>query len=141
MIGIFSYMLGNVRFYLSSTDPPNPVYSINGVPTPLSDQYHDLGLLVNNRLTWTNHIDKTLLYGISLCSKAYLSLHLICRTVSPSSPVWIRKQLYISLIRSHLGYCSQLWRPVLVKDIQSLEQFQHTISFRLLSSAMEASTG
>jgi len=50
--------------------------------------------------------------------------YLICRTVSPSSPVWIRKQLYVSLVQPHLAYCSQLWRPVLVKDIQSLKQLQ-----------------
>ena len=34
-------------------------------------------------------------------------------------------QSYISLVNSQLLYCSQIWRPVLIKDIQSLEQIQH----------------
>jgi len=34
----------------------------------------------------------------------------------------ILTQSYISLVHSQLLYCSQIWRPVLIKDIQSLEQ-------------------
>ena len=33
-------------------------------------------------------------------------------------------QSYISLVNTQLLYCSQIWRPVLIKDIQSLEQMQ-----------------
>ena len=36
----------------------------------------------------------------------------------------LKKQLYITLVRSHVTYCSQLWRPHLPKDIRSLEQIQ-----------------
>ena len=36
----------------------------------------------------------------------------------------VKRQLYLSLIRSHLTYCSQLWRPRLVKDIENLERIQ-----------------
>ena len=32
--------------------------------------------------------------------------------------------LYISLVRSQLGYCSQVWRPQFVQDIMSLETVQ-----------------
>ena len=35
-----------------------------------------------------------------------------------------KKQLYISLVRSQLLYCSQLWRPQLLKDILILEHVQ-----------------
>ena len=34
------------------------------------------------------------------------------------------KQLYIALVRSHLSYCSPIWRPHLIKDIVSLERIQ-----------------
>ena len=41
---------------------------------------------------------------------AYRSLHFI-RTIIPlTAPVSLKKQLYISLVRSQLTHCSQLWR-------------------------------
>ena len=36
----------------------------------------------------------------------------------------VRKLLYISLVRSHLTYCSVIWRPYLRKDISTLERVQ-----------------
>ena len=36
----------------------------------------------------------------------------------------LKKLLYISLVRSQLIYCSQLWRPHLLKDIITLERIQ-----------------
>ena len=39
-------------------------------------------------------------------------------------PVNLKTQLYISLVRSHLCYCSQIWRPNLIKDITNLECIQ-----------------
>ena len=36
-----------------------------------------------------------------------------------------KMKLYLSLVRSQLMYCSQLWRPNLIKDIHSLERVQH----------------
>ena len=36
----------------------------------------------------------------------------------------IKKRLFISLVRSQLSFCSQLWRPSTFKLIQALEQVQ-----------------
>ena len=41
-----------------------------------------------------------------------------------SAPTEIKKQLYLSLVRSKLTYCSQLWRPLLIKHITMLENVQ-----------------
>ena len=35
-----------------------------------------------------------------------------------------RKTLYLTLVRSKLTYCSQVWRPQYIKDIVKLEQVQ-----------------
>ena len=43
-----------------------------------------------------------------------------------------KKLLYISLVRAQLTYCSQLWRPHLLKDITLLERVQrHATKFIL----------
>ena len=77
----------------------------------------DLGVIVTDDLSWSCHYNK-------ICKKAYLSLHLIKRALPASASVLLKKQLFISLVRSHFSYCSQLWKPLHVKDILSLERVQ-----------------
>ena len=63
-------------------------------------------------------------------------LGLIRRSLSFSRTVSVpvRKLLYISLVRSHLTYCSVIWRPYLRKDILILEQVQRRATkFRILN--------
>ncbi len=48
-------------------------------------------------------------------------LGLLKRTFSSSNSVDTKKKLYISLVKSQLLYGSVLWRPMLIKDILSLE--------------------
>ena len=47
----------------------------------------------------------------------YKGLGLLRRTFSHAISRQSKKSLYISLIRSKLIYCSQLWKPHLLKDI------------------------
>ena len=72
-----------------------------------NDQYHihasilqsiscqrGLGIMVRNDLSWTTHYN-------NICSKAYRSLNLIQRRVSPNSAPSLKKQLYLTLVKSH----------------------------------------
>ena len=80
-------------------------------------QHHkDLGIIVTNNLSWSSHHHH-------ICSKAYFALNLIRRTISTTS-IDVKRRLYISLVRSNLSYCSQLWRPQHLKDIALLERVQ-----------------
>ena len=85
--------------------PPEALLSINGVPIPfsVSDKHCDLGILVNNKLTWMTTATK-LAWSHTILFTWFTAL-------------W-------ALVQSNLVYCSQLWRPILIKDIQSLEQLQ-----------------
>ena len=51
-------------------------------------------------------------------------LGLIRRSFSHTVSVPVRRLLYISLVRSHLTYCSVIWKPYLRKDILILEKVQ-----------------
>ena len=72
-------------------------------------------------MSWSDHIRK-------ICLKAYRSLHVIKRTIPASSSSNLRKKLYLSMVRSHLSYGSQLWRPLLTKDVLSLEKIQRRVT-------------
>ncbi len=72
---------------------------------------------MQENLKWDHHYD-------SISAKAYQKLGLIKRTFSTSNSISTKKQLYLSLVRSQLSYGSQLWLPMLIKHIVSLEKIQ-----------------
>ena len=75
-----------------------------------------LRVTLSDDLQWSKHIS-------NLSVKAGSTLGLLCRNLS-QCPQALREQVYISLIRSRLEYCSATWDPHLVKDIDSLENIQ-----------------
>ena len=56
--------------------------------------------------------------------KAYKKLGLLRRSLCYNNSTSTKKRLYVSLIRSQLLYCSQIWRPYLRKDIKLIENVQ-----------------
>ena len=50
-----------------------------------------------------------------------------------NGPVFLKKRLYITLVRSHLTYCSQLWRPRLIKE-HSISGTDTTQSYQIHTS-------
>ena len=82
-----------------------------------TNQCKDLEVIFSNNLSWLHHYDM-------ISREAYCKLCLIWRTFSSTVSVKVKKLLYLSLVRSKLTYCSQVWRPRLVKDFTSLERIQ-----------------
>ena len=68
-----------------------------------------------------------------ITTKAYQSLGLIRRTFSPFIPTSIKKLLFISLVKSKLTYCSPVWRPHLIRDINLLERIQRRATKYILN--------
>ena len=58
---------------------------------------------------------------------------LLRRTFSPQNHTKSKKQLYISLVRSQLLYCSILWKPHFIKHIQQLERVQRRATKYILN--------
>ena len=98
---------------LLSTD-----YQLNGKIIPCLEQCKVLGVVFSSNLSWSHHYS-------AITANVYCKLGLIRHTFSISTPANIKKQLYLSLVRSQLSYCSPVWRPHLIKDIKSIESIQH----------------
>ena len=82
------------------------------------DMCKDLGVVFSSTLSWSYHISKIL-------NKAYRLLYFIKRTFpSASTPIHIKKTLYLSLVLPLVTYASPVWRPSLLKDIKALEKLQ-----------------
>ena len=91
-------------------------YNICGQNIEPSTCHKDLGILLTDLLTWEEHYNY-------ISSRAYKQLGLLKRTF-PTVHVSAKKNLYLSLVRSQLTYCSPVWRPQLLKHISFLEKVQ-----------------
>ena len=92
-------------------------YTINGSPIDCVSHLRDLGIIFSNDLSWSSHYDH-------ISSNAYKTLYLLRRTLSACHLSSTKLSLYLSLVRSKLSYCSQVWRPHLIKDIKLIERIQ-----------------
>jgi len=114
----------HLRFWAKDT-LDHSVYNINGQPIKCLEQHKDLGVIFTSDFNWTAHYT-------SICAKAYRTLGLIRRTFKVTSTE-AKKNLYISLVRSQLVYCSPIWRPQLIKDVTLLERIQWKATKYILS--------
>ena len=122
---LYQWSLSNISFntsksshlQFSHTSTPSFDLFLNHQPIHQCSSQKDLGVFFSNDLSWSSH------YSF-IVSKSLKTLGLIRRTVGTLSSTSVRKQLYIILIRSQLTYCSQIWRPHLIKDIALIESVQ-----------------
>ena len=89
-----------------------------------------LGVLVQNNLTWSNHIS-------GICCKAKQILGMLYRQFYNNSSPETLRQLYLSLVRPHLEYACQLWDPYSQSDINQLESVQK-FALKLVSRRWDA---
>ena len=82
-------------------------------------------ILISSDLSWSDHISR-------ITSRAYKILGLVRRTFA-SSNISTKKKLDISLVRSQLTYGSQVWRPLLQKDINPIKHIQRRATKYILN--------
>ena len=91
-------------------------YEIDGQLLSVAHEERDLGIMVSSDLKVSNQCAKAV-------ATANRVLGMISRTISDKSKGTVL-QLYKSLVRPHLEYCIQAWRPHYQKDIDLLERVQ-----------------
>ena len=96
---------------------PNFQYCLDNIFLQHTDKIVDLGVIIDTKLSTRDHVVKT-------ASKAHTVLGKIKRAVGYDSLDSVKRQLYLSHVRSVLQYCSPVWSPYLVTEIASLEKVQ-----------------
>ena len=91
--------------YLKWVSYSNPISRI--------DTHRDLGIMISSDLSWEAHYN-------NINSKAYKMLGLLRRSFTSN----IHVSLYISMVHSQLLFCSVLWKPHLLKNINAIERIQ-----------------
>lgn len=92
-------------------------YSILGNTLKEVNSIRDLGILMDSKLTYNNHIDK-------IISNANKMLGFVLRTSKPFNNPQTKIILYKTLVRSNLEYCSQVWSPHYNVHKQRVERVQ-----------------
>ena len=114
-----------VYFWTKPSSNDIPQYTINDKCISKVDTIKDPGIILASNLNWVYHYKK-------ITGKAYKLLGLLCRTFSNDS-LSAKKRLYISIVRSQLLYCSQVWCPYYIKDILILERIQRRATKYILN--------
>ena len=100
---------------------PAPVLLLSGQPLRVDDAPRYLGVQFNGRLDWKPHIDQVAARArATMGAITKLSLHL-GRSAAPATVVLT---LYLSLVRPHLEYGSQLWSGAPRRHISRLIAIQ-----------------
>jgi len=103
------------KSYQSDTMPANTLY-IDSNPLPVTDTAADLGVVVDAELKFSTHISR-------MVHKAHTRSKLLWKSfVSRDRNTLVKA--FVVYIRPMLEYCSAVWSPHLVKDIELIEAVQ-----------------
>ena len=83
----------------------------------------DLGIFIDNKLNWSQHISKITQKCKQICGWIL--------SVFYSRENTLMMTLFNYLIRSRLEYGCELWNPYLIRDINSIEQIQRSFTYKI----------
>lgn len=92
-------------------------YTIDGAPIHYRPNVRDLGVIVDEQLTFRDHYS-------NIIRRAYRSLGYNYRTCKEFNCIDSLKTLYYALVRSGLEYASQVWSPFVAKHKHAIERVQ-----------------
>ena len=99
------------------------VYSMGHSVIPLASNIRDLGVIVSEDLTFSNHICK-------MCSTAMQRVNLIFRAFTTRDSDILLKT-FITYVRPLVEYNAPVWSPFLLRDIKLIEKVQRNFTRRI----------
>ena len=82
----------------------------------VSSKHSYLGILLDNKLSWSSHIKNT-------AAKATKTLNFLKRNLSSCSSE-VKASAYLTMIRPVMEYAAVVWDPYYQSDVQQLENVQ-----------------
>lgn len=122
---------------ISFTRKPKPIlfpYKINNQLLERTDKVRDLGILLDSKLLFDQHVD-------AITKKANQLLGFLLRLSKNFDRAKTLKVLYCALVRSHLEYGSQIWNPSYQVQEKQIEKVQRKFlrflnwKFKIVSSS------
>lgn len=102
-------------------NPIDYVYRMNGIALDKVVSFKDLGVTVDPKLSFKDHLKNITCVTNKVCG-------VIKRSIGFNAPMSVKLQLYISLCRSKLENCTQLWSPQSKCDVLYVESVQRKMS-------------
>lgn len=111
----------SIMTYSRAKNPKLHVYTMKGSILKRNKEIKDLGILFQPDLSFKNHVD-------CITSRSYKLLGFIKRATYDFKNIQVIKNLYNSLLRSHLEFGSAIWNP----SIKNLKQIIETIQNKFI---------
>ena len=92
-------------------------YEVNGNTIMSCEEECDLGVSLERDLTWHAQVSHQ-------AARANKLLGFVRRNSRFIHSISVRRTLYLSLVRAHLGYATQVWAPQGIELISKLERIQ-----------------
>lgn len=115
--------ISNTNNRPSHSDVKNFQYHLDSFNLPDVNCITDLGICICNNLKFRTHIN-------SIVSKAHQRSSLILRCFKCRDPIILLKA-FVVYVRPLVEYCSQVWSPISITDINKLERVQRRFTSRL----------
>ena len=77
----------------------------------------DLGAIINDKSTWSDHQNKIILKASQMLSLTKRTCHFLINSKR-------KRTLYLTMVRSQFEHCSAIWRPVSATQLNKFEVIQ-----------------
>lgn len=101
----------------------NPGYSIGGHVLLQTNETRDLGVIIDNKLKFNSYVS-------TVVHKAHMRANVILRTFVTRDPD-VLVQAFITYVRPILEYCTPVWSPYTVCNINKIESCQRWFTKRI----------
>jgi Reverse transcriptase (RNA-dependent DNA polymerase) len=101
----------------------NSEFLLNSDVVDMVSSYKDLGVTMDQHLTFSEHVQK-------ITANAHKRANLILKTFVSKDARTLIKAFNV-YVRPLLEYCSSIWSPATVKDVNAIEQVQRRFTKRL----------
>jgi hypothetical protein len=106
--------------------PITTSYTMKDCQIASTKHERDLGVWLSNDLRWNKQTDQQ-------CARANKELSYIRRSTRTINNTTIRRTIYLALVRSHLGYATQVWTPQSVELQMKVERTQRRATKYILN--------